>query len=67
MAMVVEWGMTPCTSKTRLISLYNKYLGVLLVQSRLIEIILKGRISAQKKIEYLKCFSHAIELPVMCN
>jgi hypothetical protein len=64
---VVEWGMTPCTSKTRLISLYIKYIGGLVVQPRLIETILMGRISVQKKTEYLKCFSHAIEYLRMCN
>jgi hypothetical protein len=49
MAMVVEWGMTPCISESRLISLYIKYLCGLLVQSGHIEMILMGRISARKK------------------
>jgi hypothetical protein len=49
MAMVVEWGMTPCRSESRLISLYIKYLCGLLVQPGHIEMILVGRISARKK------------------
>jgi hypothetical protein len=65
MAMVVECGMMPCTSESRLISLYIKYLCGLLVQPGHIETILMGRISAQKKIEYL--LSHAAELLGMCN
>jgi hypothetical protein len=67
MAMVVEWGMTLCTSEIRLISLYIKYLCGLLVQSGHIEMILMGRISAWEKIEYLNCLSHAIELLGICN
>jgi hypothetical protein len=49
MAMVVEWGMTPCTIEIRLILLYMKYLYGLLVQRRHVETILMGRISARKK------------------
>jgi hypothetical protein len=60
-------GMTPCTSESWLISLYIKYLYGLLVQPGYKETILMGRISAQKKIEHLNCFSHAVELLWMCN
>jgi hypothetical protein len=59
--------MTSCMSESRLISLYIKYLCDLFVQPRYIEMILMGRISARKKIEYLNCFSHAVELFGMCN
>jgi hypothetical protein len=59
--------MTLCTSESRLISLYIKYLCGLLVQPGHIEMILMGRISARKKTEYLNCFSHAVELLGMCN
>jgi hypothetical protein len=59
--------MTPCTSESRLISLYIKCLYGLLVQPGHIETILIGRISARKKKEYLNCFSHAVELLRMCN
>jgi hypothetical protein len=59
--------MTPCTSETKLISLYIMYLCGLLMQPGHIETILIRRISAWKKIEYLNCFSHAAELLRMCN
>jgi hypothetical protein len=59
--------MTPCTSESRLISLYMKYLYGLVVQRGHIEMILMGRISARKKTEYLNCFSHAVELLWICN
>jgi hypothetical protein len=59
MAMVVEWGMTPCTSKTRLISLYIKYLGVLLMQPGLIEMILK--------VGFLLGKNRVLEMLLTCN
>jgi hypothetical protein len=59
--------MTPCTSESRLISLYIKYLYGLFVQPGYIETILISRISARKKTEHVNRFSHTVELLWMCN
>jgi hypothetical protein len=67
MAMVVEWGMMPCTSESSLILFYIKYLCGLIVQSGHIEMILMVGFPLKKKTEYMNCFSHAAELLRMCN